>query len=124
MNTLTDLFFRSNRNFIPRNSCSSPCVLVMWPNLASMRCTRSVTTVASLWEILLSSTYHTMVHCEPLMLALATHRSYGFKTKPKFCRVSRKRRYHNRGLWTHPYSAFLRCKKRVFFPLSLVVKSA
>ena len=107
-------------NVIPSNTCLSPLVTAIFPNLASIFSMLLVTTLLSTWEIFVSSTYHVIVHCFPLMNLFATQRSYGFKTKPFPFRVLVNNSYHSSADFTQPYSAFSYCIYNTIFPFSIV----
>ena len=70
--------------FIPRYSCTFPCIIVSGASLPNSDWNiliTSVTMAGSLCEILRSSTCHIIVHCLPLILLFATHESYGLSSK-------------------------------------------
>ena len=98
----------------------SPLVTLILPNLDSILLIISVTTAGSIWLILLSSTYHTMVHCFSLIVWLATQRPYGLSTKPKSFKVVEYTSYHKSANCTHPYNAPSSCRWRVFLPFSCI----
>ena len=61
-----------------------------------------VTTFGSMWDILLSSTYHTIVHCFPSIILFTTHLPYGFILKLNPLIFNTYRIYHKRADYMQP----------------------
>ena len=81
---------------IPRNLWVFPLVMVRAPNF-SLKISRSLLiTFGSACNILLSFTYHPIVHCDPLITLLAVHLFYRLISRPMPCKVLAYRSYHNR----------------------------
>ena len=68
--------------FMPRKLCVFPLVITSFPKCFSVVFKTLSTTLASTCESLLSSTYHTIVHCLSSIILLATHLSYGLIMNP------------------------------------------
>lgn len=62
-------------------------MMVIFLNLASIFSIIHVTTPGSVWDIFVSSTYHSMVHCLPLTVQFAMHEPWGLSSKPSSLRV-------------------------------------
>jgi len=106
---------------IPRKLCLSPLVTFILPNLFSNIFITSVTMSLLMCDILLSSMCHTMVYCFLLIVALATHKSYGFSLNPSFIRVLEYSSYQSRVDYTHPHRALFSLKYNTFLPFSSVI---
>ena len=78
-------------------------------------------TLESTYEALLSSTYHSMVHCFPLMFLFATHLSYSFNIYPSDFKVCVYKLYHCSADSIHPYIYLSTFKYKTFFPCSYLM---
>ena len=88
---------------MPKKSCVSPLLITRYTNFFLIYSRISVTTFGSTCHILLSSTYHTMVHCFPSIILLAVHISYVLILNFKYVKVFAEKLYHNRAYSMHPY---------------------
>ena len=77
---------------------------------------KSPTIFSSVCNTLLSSTYHTGVHCLPFTVLFSMHISYEFSSKPFPIYVSDYNFYHCRADSVHPYMASNTNIYRTFCP--------
>ena len=104
--------------FISRKVCFFPLVIVIYPNVFLIIFNRLSLTFLSKWDNLLSYTYHTMVHCFPLIVLLAKYLSYSFNFYPSAFNVCVYKLYHCSANSIQPYIALSTLNYSTFWPFS------
>ena len=104
--------------FIPRKVCFFPLVIFISLKCVFIVSKSSSMTLESTCDALSSSTYHSMVHCFPLMFLFVTHLLYSFNIYPSAFKVCVYKLYHCSANSIQPYIALSTLKYKNLFPCS------
>ena len=103
---------------IPSTLCFFHLDTVRLPKRLVVLSIKFIFTSSSTCHILLSSTYHAIVHCLSLMMIFYIHLSYVLTRNPCDFRLFEYRSYHSSVDSIHPYRASISFRYSTFTPLS------